>query len=98
VAAYAGLRTAGCGLNYLIAGSDACPGLVNVAAIRSTGLSASLGIAEHAIGIVASLGVKLGPVRPLSRGRAPAADGPWWLRTAAFRESRDGAPPAPGRA
>ena len=47
VAAYAGLRPAGRDrVNYLIAVSRACPRLVNVAAIRSTGLTASLGIAE----------------------------------------------------
>ena len=45
--AYAGLRPAGRGVNYVIGRSRACPELVNVAAIRSTGLSASLGIAEH---------------------------------------------------
>jgi glycerol-3-phosphate dehydrogenase len=47
VHAYAGLRPAGRGVNYVIGRSRACPELVNVAAIRSTGLSASLGIAEH---------------------------------------------------
>ena len=47
VAAYAGLRPAGRGVNYAIGPSRACPGLVNVAAIRSTGLTASLGIAER---------------------------------------------------
>src|SRR5439155_5122765 len=37
---YAGLRPAGRdGLNYAIRPSQACPGLVHVAAIRSTGLS-----------------------------------------------------------
>ena len=43
IAAYAGLRPAGRGVNYLIEPSRACPELVNVAAIRSTGLTASLG-------------------------------------------------------
>src|SRR5213076_2539093 len=65
VASYAGLRPAGRGVNYLIAPSTACPGLVNVAAIRSTGLSASLGIAEHVCGLVVELGIALGPDRPL---------------------------------
>ena len=50
IAAYAGLRPAGRGVNYLIGPSRDCPGLVNVAAIRSTGLTASLGIAEHVTG------------------------------------------------
>ena len=47
VASYAGLRPAGRGVNYLIGPSAACPALVNVAAIRSTGLTASLGIAGY---------------------------------------------------
>lgn len=65
IAAYAGLRPAGRGANYVIGPSAACPGLVNVAAIRSTGLSASLGIGEHVAGLVGQLGVALGPVRPV---------------------------------
>jgi glycerol-3-phosphate dehydrogenase len=73
VASYAGLRPAGRGVNYLIGPSRACPGLVNVAAIRSTGLSASLGIGEHVCGLVAEQGVEL--------GAAP----PWWRRTALRR-------------
>ena len=50
IASYAGLRPAGRGRNYVIGPSPACPRLINVAAIRSTGLSASLGIAEHVVG------------------------------------------------
>jgi glycerol-3-phosphate dehydrogenase len=82
VASYAGLRPAGRdGANYVIGPSRARPGLINVAAIRSTGLTASLGIAEHVAGLVADHGVELGPDRALP---APAAraGGPWWRRTA----------------
>jgi glycerol-3-phosphate dehydrogenase len=79
---YAGLRPAGRGVNYLIGPSEACDGLVNVAAIRSTGLSASLGIAERVCELVASLGIRLGEERPLEPGPAPQPDGPWWRRTA----------------
>jgi glycerol-3-phosphate dehydrogenase len=82
VGSYAGLRPAGRGVNYLIGPSRACPGLVNVAAIRSTGMTASLGIAEHVCGLVGELGVALGPERPLEPGTAPSYAGPWWLRTA----------------
>ena len=57
IVAYAGLRPAGRGVNYLIEPSRACPELVNVAAIRSTGLSAALGIAEYVCGILQRLGV-----------------------------------------
>jgi glycerol-3-phosphate dehydrogenase len=52
VATYAGLRPAGRGRNYVIERSR--PELIHVAAIRSTGLSASLGIAEHVAAMVTS--------------------------------------------
>jgi glycerol-3-phosphate dehydrogenase len=57
VSAYAGLRPAGRGVNYVIGPSPACPQLVNVAAIRSTGLSASLGIGEHVAELLEQQGV-----------------------------------------
>jgi glycerol-3-phosphate dehydrogenase len=86
VASYAGLRPAGRnGANYLIGPSTACPGLVNVAAIRSTGLSASLGIGEHVSRLVSELGIELGPERALAPVRAPQSERPWWRRTALHR-------------
>jgi glycerol-3-phosphate dehydrogenase len=85
IAAYAGLRPAGRGVNYLIGPSDVCPGLINVAAIRSTGLTASLGIAEHVTGIVAELGIELGPEAPLAPAPPPPSEGPWWRRVAEHR-------------
>jgi glycerol-3-phosphate dehydrogenase len=85
IAAYAGLRPAGRGVNYVIGRSRKCPGLVNVAAIRSTGLSASLGIGQRVAEIVESLGVALGPERELLGGDPPSFDGPWWRRTAKYR-------------
>jgi glycerol-3-phosphate dehydrogenase len=85
VAAYAGLRPAGRGVNYVIGPSAVCRELVNVAAIRSTGLTASLGIAEHLCRTVEDLGVRLAPERPLEAAATPAAGGPWWRRTAEHR-------------
>lgn len=85
VFAYAGLRPAGRGVNYLIGPARRCPRLINVAAIRSTGLTASLGIAERVTEIVGSLGVPLGPVAPLRGGPNPTRGGPWWRRTAEYR-------------
>ena len=85
IAAYAGLRPAGREVNYVIGRSSACPALVNVAAIRSTGLSASLGIGRRVAEIVESLGVALGPERELEGGDRPSFDGPWWRRTAEYR-------------
>jgi glycerol-3-phosphate dehydrogenase len=82
VFAYAGLRPAGRDVNYVIGPSAACPQLINVAAIRSTGLSASLGIGEHVAGLLANGGIALGPDRALPGRPAPGPDEPWWRRTA----------------
>jgi glycerol-3-phosphate dehydrogenase len=84
IATYAGLRPAGRGVNYAIGPSAACPGLVNVAAVRSTGLTASLGVAEHVAGLVSKLGLAFGEEAPLAP-RPPATPGAWWRRTADFR-------------
>ena len=86
VAAYAGLRPAGRdGVNYLIERSPISSWLVNVAAIRSTGLSASLGIAMRVVDIVRAAGVDVGPEAALLEGPASVVEGPWWARTASYR-------------
>ncbi|MGZ6643294.1 MAG: NAD(P)/FAD-dependent oxidoreductase [Solirubrobacteraceae bacterium] len=83
VAAYAGLRPAGRdGANYVIGPSAANPRLINVAAIRSTGLSASLGIAEHVCALVARAGVALGSERALPHPVHVRSRTPWWRRAA----------------
>ena len=83
--AYAGLRPAGRGVNYVIGRSPACARLVNVAAVRSTGLTASLGIAEHVCGLV-GLGVDAAGEPLTARARRRAARRvPWWRRTAEAR-------------
>jgi glycerol-3-phosphate dehydrogenase len=74
IAAYAGLRPAGRDANYVIERSRALPALVHVAAIRSTGLSASLAIGEHVVGMLADDGaISPAPVRALP---APAPIAP----------------------
>jgi glycerol-3-phosphate dehydrogenase len=78
VASYAGLRPAGRNVNYVIGRSRVRRDLVNVAAIRSTGLTAALGIAEHVAAIVAPRR----PEAPLRAGDLPRLDGPWWNRRA----------------
>jgi glycerol-3-phosphate dehydrogenase len=83
--AYAGLRPAGRGVNYLIGPSEACSALVNVAAIRSTGLTASLGIAERVAGIVEQLGVRLGPEQRLDPASPQPRELAWWRRTKEYR-------------
>ncbi|MEK6250674.1 MAG: FAD-dependent oxidoreductase [Actinomycetota bacterium] len=85
IAAYAGLRPAGRGVNYVIGASRECPGLVNVAAIRSTGVTASLGIAEHVTGIIGELGVELGPEAPLETAPPTPSETPWWRSVAEYR-------------
>jgi len=83
VASYAGLRPAGRDTNYRIGPSSTCSKLVNVAAVRSTGLTASLGIGAHVAELLPALGVAIGPMQAPTRGPAVApADGPWWARTA----------------
>jgi glycerol-3-phosphate dehydrogenase len=95
VDAYAGLRPAGRDVNYLIEFSRALPELLHVAAIRSTGLSASLGIGEHVVGLLADRAL-VAPVRARglpSRGR-PSPTAGWWQRAArhhAPAAERDGA-------
>jgi glycerol-3-phosphate dehydrogenase len=82
IAGYAGLRPAGRSVNYHIASSTVTPRLINVAAIRSTGLTASLGIADYVTELLPTLGVLPGepkaptPVRP-----TPNEPRNWWRRT-----------------
>ena len=85
VGEYAGLRPAGRGVNYVIQPSAACPRLVHAAAIRSTGLTASLAIAERVRAIVRGLGVPLAPMRELEPGPVLGPAGPWWRRTLEHR-------------
>jgi glycerol-3-phosphate dehydrogenase len=81
VFAYAGLRPAGRdGANYVVRRSDADPRLIHAAAIRSTGLTAALAIAER---VVLLAGLDTEPEEPLRRGAPWLRNaGPWWRRTA----------------
>lgn len=88
IASYAGLRPAGRDVNYVIGSSTACDRLINVAAIRSTGLSASLGIAAYVSELLPNLGVELGEQQPLTRLPARAAPALWWQRTSRYRATR----------
>jgi glycerol-3-phosphate dehydrogenase len=84
--AYAGLRPAGRNANYVIAASRRLPGVVHAAAIRSTGLSASLAIGEHVAGLLERSGtVALGPERKLVSPEAPPPAASWWRRAAEHR-------------
>jgi glycerol-3-phosphate dehydrogenase len=82
VGSWAGLRPAGRGANYVIGRSAACPNLINVAAVRSTGLSAALGIGEHVTALVERAGIAPGAVERRAPGPMAVADRPWWQRAA----------------
>ena len=75
IASWAGLRPAGRGVNYLI--RRASVELINVAAIRSTGLTAALGIAEY----VADMILPGLPESPLPAVTVPPTREPWWHRS-----------------
>jgi glycerol-3-phosphate dehydrogenase len=77
IGAYAGLRPAGRDANYVIERSRTLPRLVHVAAIRSTGLSASLAIGEHVVGMLAEDGaIAPGPVGALPSSSPTASSSP----------------------
>jgi glycerol-3-phosphate dehydrogenase len=84
IGAYAGLRPAGRDANYVIERSRTLPALVHVAAIRSTGLSASLAIGEHVVAMLAAeRAITPGPVRVLPTPMTPEPEpGGWWQRAA----------------
>jgi glycerol-3-phosphate dehydrogenase len=101
IGAYAGLRPAGRDAagqdsSYVIEMSGALPTLLHVAAIRSTGLSASLGIGEYVVSLLADRTlIELDPPRPL---RPPAPRPParsWWERTALYHGTSASAQGAP---
>jgi glycerol-3-phosphate dehydrogenase len=79
--AYAGLRPAGRrGANYVVARSAVEPRLIHAAAIRSTGLTASLAIAERVVELAGLAGEEEAPLRAGTPGDGGGT--PWWRRTA----------------
>jgi glycerol-3-phosphate dehydrogenase len=87
IASYAGLRPAGRDANYVIGPSAANPALINVAAIRSTGISASLGIGAFVGELVAQHGIALGPERELTASPPDPDREPWWKRASRRMEA-----------
>ncbi|CAM5464931.1 FAD-dependent oxidoreductase [Streptomyces narbonensis] len=69
-AVYAGLRAATGQEDYRCAAHPALR-YVTVGGIRSTGLSASLALADHVLGLLADCGLEPGPERPLAPVRMP---------------------------
>ncbi len=88
IGSYAGLRPAGRDANYVIERSRALPALVHVAAIRSTGLSASLAIGEHVVAMLADGGaIAPGPARALPTPAQPAPADRRWERAARISQT-----------
>ena len=58
------------------------PEFINVAAIRSTGLTASLGIGAYVADLLPGLGIEVGEQLPPTVAAATPSTTPWWRRTA----------------
>jgi len=90
IGAYAGLRPAGRDAagresSYVIRMSGSLPALLHVAAIRSTGLSASLGIGEYVVSLLADRAlIELEEPRPLPAPAPRPPAHPWWERSARY--------------
>lgn len=86
---WAGLRPAGREKNYEVGWSERVPAMFNVAAIRSTGLSACLGLSGHIVGELAARGLNLRTVQdggePVVPDFPDDAPRPWWERLNALR-------------
>jgi glycerol-3-phosphate dehydrogenase len=82
--AWAGLRPVGHPHNYVVEWSAQTPALLHVAGIRSTGLSACLGLSQHVLGLLRDRGLE---TRPWIAPAAVAAETPrpWWQRLNALR-------------
>lgn len=85
VAQYAGLRPAGRGCNYVVEPSSTGAPLINVAAIRSTGLTASLGIADYVCELLPEFGVEAKEQVKTAAIECPESGGQWWNRAAQYR-------------
>jgi glycerol-3-phosphate dehydrogenase len=81
---WAGLRTVGHPRNYFIEFSKKLPKLLHVAGIRSTGLSACLGISEYVVDMLKEHGLeqRLSPI--LTKPTFTDAQ-PWWERLNSLR-------------
>ena len=89
VDAWAGLRPAGHPHNYIVAWSERTPSLLNVAGIRSTGLSACLGLSKYVLGLVSERGLERRETEVVPQavsGEAAEMAMPWWERLNRLRE------------
>ena len=85
VSAWAGLRTVGHPHNYLIEYSKQIPQLLHVAGIRSTGLSACLGISDYVIKMLKDRGLRETSAAVFSKPVFSDSQ-PWWKRLNTLRK------------
>jgi glycerol-3-phosphate dehydrogenase len=85
VNAWAGLRTVGHPHNYFIEFSNHLPNLLHVAGIRSTGLSACLGISSYVVKMLKEKGLESKPFTPSFTIPTFNDFKPWWERLNALR-------------
>ncbi len=82
--AWAGLRPAGYPRSYVVEWSRRVPALLQVAAIRSTGLSACLGLSRHVLDLLGARGLERWDSPARWMGAAPPTfddpPRPWWQR------------------
>lgn len=83
--AWAGLRPAGRPHNYVVEWSSRVPALLHVAGIRSTGLSACLGLAQFVAGQLAQRGLPLATPRLPDAPAHSVEAAPWWQQLNALR-------------
>lgn len=85
ISAWAGLRTVGHPSNYIVRWSQSIPNVLNVAGIRSTGLSACLGISDYVMRLMRERGAINATVKPIEA--VPQTETkPWWERHNTYRK------------
>ncbi len=89
VTAWAGLRTVGHPHNYLIEFSKYFPNLLHVAGIRSTGLSACLGISHYVVSMLQERGLEPRPFKKSLSVKTFSDFKPWWERLNALRKVQE---------
>ncbi len=86
VTAWAGLRTVGHPRNYFIEFSKRIPNLLHVAGIRSTGLSACLGISAYVVKLLKERGLESKPSGNFFSIPTFSDFKPWWERLNELRK------------
>lgn len=85
VEAWAGLRPVGYPHNYLVDWSERVPSMLHVAGIRSTGLSACLGLSQHVLDLLLARGLEVIAQHLPSAPQFDDSPRPWWQRLNALR-------------